>query len=69
MITQEEIPYNRNEIEAMVKTIENLRKEKSEFIDKACEWIKQTAYFFVDDLTGTLDTEGLIKDFKKTMEE
>jgi len=33
----EEIPYTQEEIKAMVKTIEQLRKEKKELFDKACD--------------------------------
>lgn len=39
------------------------------FIDKACEWLKDNAYFYVNDLTGSLDEIRLIKDLKKTLEE
>ena len=41
MAREEEIPYTQDEIKAMVKTIEQLRKEKEELIDKACEWLNK----------------------------
>lgn len=37
MITQEEIPYTKEEVEAMVKTIQQLKKEKRELLDKVKE--------------------------------
>jgi hypothetical protein len=39
------------------------------FVDKACEWLKNNAYFYVNDLTGSLDEISLIEDFKKALEE
>lgn len=44
MITQEEI-------EAMVKTIAQLREEKQELIDKACEWVE-------DNICDYIETDG-----------
>ena len=41
MITQEEIPYTKKEIEGMVKTIQQLRKEKQELLDKVCDWLEK----------------------------
>ena len=38
------------------------------FLDKACEWLRETAHFYVSDFTGELDDNGLIEDFKKAME-
>ena len=42
MIVQEEIPYTKEEIKAMVKTIGQLRKEKKELIEKTIQffWTK-----------------------------
>lgn len=40
MVVQEEIPYTKEEYVAMVKTIERLRKEKHELIDKAWNWVE-----------------------------
>ena len=71
MITQEEIPYTLEEYKAMVKTISQLRKEKQELIDKACEWLKQ---YRQDTPDGTGYVAGIvndktIEDFRKAMEE
>lgn len=38
-------------------------------LEKACEWLRETAHFYVSDFTGELDDNGLIEDFKKAMEE
>ncbi len=38
-------------------------------IDEACEWLKNEAYFSVNDNTGCLDHEDLISRFRKAMEE
>lgn len=46
MITQEEIPFTQEEYKAMVKTIQQLRREKKELIDKACEWLKLHTFIF-----------------------
>ena len=37
MILQEEIPYTKEEVESMVKTIAQLRKEKQELVDRVKE--------------------------------
>ena len=40
MIEMEDIPITKEEYTTMVKTINQLRKEKQHLIDKACEWLK-----------------------------
>lgn len=37
------------------------------FIEKACEWLKENTYFYVNDYTGSLNEENLIEDFRKAM--
>ena len=39
MIEMEDIPITKEEYIAMVKTINQLRKEKQHLIDKAYEWL------------------------------
>ena len=48
---------------------ENPKFSKEEFIEKACEWLKENAHFYVSDFTGTIDENKLTEDFKKAMEE
>lgn len=43
--------------------------DKEAFMEKACWWLRETAYFYVSDFTGELDDNGLLEDFKKAMEE
>ena len=38
-------------------------------IEKTCEWLKENAYFSVNDLTGSLDEQNLVDRFRKAMEE
>ena len=40
---------------------------KEELIDKACEWLKNWAYFSVSDTTGSLDEDGLVRRFREAM--
>ena len=48
MTRQEEIPYTKEEVEAMVKTIQQLRKEKKELLDKVCDWIKKESFYYIE---------------------
>ena len=36
-------------------------------IDKACEWLRENAYFSVNDNTGSLDEQDLVERFRKEM--
>lgn len=47
----------------------NPQFSKEEFMEKACWWLRETAYFYVSDFTGELDDNGLLEDFKRAMEE
>lgn len=49
--------------------IEGYKDAQKETIDKVCEWLNNTAYFYVDELTGSLDEIRLIENLKKSMEE
>lgn len=49
--------------------IEGYKDAQKETMDRACEWLKNNAYFYVNDLTGDLDEIRLAKDLKKAMEE
>lgn len=42
---------------------------KEETIEKACKWLNDWAYLYVNDYTGSLDEKALVEDFRKTMEE
>lgn len=57
MITQEEIPYTKEEIKAMVKTIAQLRKEKKELLDNVCDLIVSGKVYWI--LKG--DKEALVE--------
>ena len=35
------------------------------FIDDACKWLKENAYFYVNDYTGSLNEDKLVEDFRK----
>ena len=59
MIEMEDIPITKEEYIAMVKTINQLRKEKQHLIDKACEWLR----------ASTILADTTIERFKQTMEE
>lgn len=65
MIVQEDIVCTREEFKAVVKTIKQLRREKKELIENACEFLYQQAS------EGNLECRNidkLIKDFRKVME-
>ena len=74
-MSQEEIPYTKEEIKAMVKTIAQLREEKQELIDKACEWVEDNIWDYIE-TKGLSDFEILkeikfaemAKDLRKAME-
>lgn len=36
-------------------------------LDKVCEWLKENAYLYVSDFTGSLDEERLIIHLKQAM--
>ena len=38
-------------------------------VDKACEWLEQHAYLYVDDIDDQLHESELIADFRLSMEE
>lgn len=73
MITQEEIGYTKEEISAMMKTIDQLRKEKKELIDKVCEFIRINAYkyrqlkFVKNKATFDFRTDRLIEDLRNNL--
>lgn len=39
------------------------------FIEKACKWLKENAYFYVNDFTGSLNDNMLVNEFHKAMKE
>ena len=39
----------------------------NEVVDKACEWLRENAYFSVNDNTGSLDEQDLVERFRKYM--
>lgn len=47
------------------KDIEYIRTDA--FIEKAYEWLKENAYFYVNDYTGCLYEDKLIEGFRKYM--
>ena len=61
-IVQEDIPYTTEEIEAMVKTIQTLRKEKKEWIEKAFDFFNKKLYIYRD-FEEDLDGETRIYEF------
>lgn len=76
MIEMENIPINKDEYIAMVKTINQLRKEKQHLIDKVCDWLKhyldcyvevEGEHSFITDLK--IHTDLIIEDLKKYLEE
>ena len=60
MITQEEIPYTREEIKAMVKTIDQLRKEKNELIAQ----LKEEKKNLIDRIKDYIDTHEYLVHYK-----
>ena len=72
MIEMEDIPITKDEYIAMVKTINQLRKEKQHLIDKACEWLKENKnrYVYNKGVEGNYIptcSNQLIEDFRKAM--
>lgn len=47
MTQQEEIPYTKEEVKAMVKTIQQLRKDKKELLDKVCDLIVSGKVYWI----------------------
>lgn len=62
MITQEGIPYTNEEIKAMSKTIQSLRKEKKEWFEKAFDFFNKNLYIYRD-FEEDLDGETRIFEF------
>lgn len=46
-------------------SIEYIRKDT--FIKEVCKWLKENAYFYVNDYTGSLNDDMLVDEFRKTM--
>ena len=74
--TEDDIEYIcKNIVDEMLEVAEDhaylagQEAMREKLIDKACEWLKEWAYFSVNDLTGSLDEEDLIKRFRKAMED
>lgn len=40
---------------------------KDTFIKGACKWLKENAYFYVNDYTGSLNDDMLVDEFCKAM--
>lgn len=59
---QEEIPYTNEEIKAMSKTIQTLRKEKKEWLEKAFDFFNKELYIYRD-FENDLDGETRIFEF------
>ncbi len=47
---------------------EGAKWQKRQTITKACEWLKDYAYFSNNELTGSFNEEDLVNRFKKAME-
>ena len=70
MMEQEKTPYSEDEIKAMVKTIQQLRKDKKELIEKACEWLKdRTMKELCLASTDSELVDEFIETFREAMEE
>ena len=67
----EDIPITKEEYIAMVKTINQLRKEKQHLIDKAHIWLMENYNKYVRVIGGSIYFAyfDLGKDFQKAMEE
>ena len=68
----EDMSYTKKEISAMVKTIQQLRKEKKELLDKICEWIEDNIYDYLyinRDFNEADYKNELIEDLIKAMEQ
>ena len=44
-------------------------KEGMVSLDKVCKWLQTNTHFFVSDITGDINENRLIQEFKKAMEE
>jgi len=60
MITQEEIPFTQEEYKAMVKTINQLRKEKNELIVQ----LKEEKNKLIDRIKDYIDTHEYLVHYK-----
>ena len=64
------MPYTKEECEAMAKTIEQLRREKKELIEKTVDWLQSNwrnyAYQDADNIFHFGHWEN---DYRKAMEE
>lgn len=72
MITQEEIPYTQGEYKAMVKTIDQLRREKRELLDRVCEWLQNNLIKEMSIISSgvlNINISNAIKELRKAMEE
>lgn len=74
MIEQEDIPITKEEYIAMVKTINQLRKEKQHLINKACKWLfeynkRQAERFSAKSIMRLSDYTINVGDFRKATEE
>jgi len=38
-------------------------------LNKACEWLRTNAHFFVSEFSGDMNEEKLVEEFRKAMEE
>ncbi len=74
-MTQEDIPYTKEEIKAMVKTIAELREEEKELLNKVYDFIIANVYKygkvkFVDNrATFDFRMNTFLNDLKQVMEE
>ena len=70
MIEMEDIPITKEEYIAMVKTINQLRKEKQHLIDKAHVWLMENYDKYVRVIGSSIYFAyfELGKDFRKAME-
>lgn len=73
MIEMEDIPITKEEYTTMVKTINQLRKEKQHLIDKACKWLfeynkRQAKRFGAKSIMRLPDYTINVGDFRKAME-
>lgn len=59
--------YDKSELEWAFE--EGCKWQKQQLIEKACNWLKEDSYFYVNDYTGNLYEDVLIETFKKAMEE
>ena len=58
---------DKSSIPSSFKQVEYTRTDA--FIDDACKWLKENAYFYVNDYTGSLNEDKLVEDFRKYWKE